>query len=66
MLDTLRQLDHPEAIIHRLHNGWVIEYESDADPGYYLAKVVQGDDAALIDCLMDVLCLDFPRRDEDD
>ena len=49
----------PEAIIYRARGGWVVQVQSDMEPGYWPIEVVTGD-TELLDCLWGVLGLSVP------
>ena len=47
----------PSVIIYRARGGWIVQMESEIEPGYWPIEVVTGD-TALIDFLWEVLGLD--------
>ena len=49
----------PSVIIYRARGGWIVQMESEMEPGYWPIEVVTGD-TALIDLLWEVLGLSVP------
>ena len=68
-IDTIRELHalrkqpptipafDPSVIIYRARGGWVVQMESEIEPGYWPIEVVTGD-TELIDCLCAALGLE--------